>query len=110
MTVVGAGEEHRLARRGAELLHQIRAAAKRPDRVAVSHRLPECGEIWRHPGDRLEAADRVAEPGDYLVEDEQSPVAVAKVPKAGEEAVAREHRADVVWDRLEDHCGHVAFC
>ena len=109
VAVEGAGEEGRLAWGGREQVHQLRLAAERRDRPAVRHRLPERRQVGRDPGDRLVAAEAVAEAGDHLVEDEDRAVLGRELAQPLEEAGLRQDRADVVGDRLEDDRGDVVL-
>ena len=108
MAVEGAGEECRLPGRGREEVHQLGLAAERRDGPAVRHRLAERRQVGRHAGDRLVAAEPVAEARDHLVEDQDGAVLRRELAEPLEEPGLREDRADVVRDRLEDDRGDVA--
>ena len=60
------------------------------------------------PAIGLVAAEPVAEAGDHLVEDEDGAVLRGELAQPLEEPGLRQHRADVVRDRLEDDRGDVA--
>ena len=107
MPVERAGEEGRLPRCRREEVHQLRLAAERRDGPAVGHRLAERGQVGRDAGDRLVAAEPVAEARDHLVEDEHGPVLRRELAQPLEKAGLRQDGADVVRDRLEDDRGDV---
>ena len=53
-----------------------------PERVAVGDRLAEGRQVGPHAANRLVAAQRVAEAGLHLVEDQHHAVAVAELAQA----------------------------
>ena len=108
VAVEGAGEERGLPGRRREEIHQLGLAAERRDGPAVRHRLAERRQVGRHAGDGLVAAEPVAEARDHLVEDEHGAVLRRELAQPLEEPGLRQHRADVVRDRLEDDRGDVA--
>ena len=62
-----------------EAPHDLLAAREDRDREAVGDRLAEGRQVGRDAEDRLRAAERLAKPGDHLVEDEGRPVAGAEL-------------------------------
>ena len=109
MAVERAGEERGLPGRGREEVHQLGLAAERRDGPAVRHRLAERRQVGRHAGDRLVAAEPVAEARDHLVEDEHGAVLRRELAQPLQEAGLRQHGADVVGDQLEDDRGDVVL-
>src|ERR1700674_2775421 len=105
---LGGGQRQRLAAEGGEeehplveLRHDVAAAGHHRQRHAVGDRLRETGEVGTHRETLLRAAQRQAETGPHLVEDQQRPDLVADPPQLGEEAVARL----LEGHRLEDDAG-----
>ena len=70
--------------------------------------LPKRGEIGRDAEARLRAAERDAEAGDHLVEDQQRAVAIAQRAQPAQEALGRKHQTHVPGDRLDDDRGDLA--
>ncbi len=99
VAVVCAGEGHAAARPKA--VHKVGTADQRGDRVAVGHGLGEGAQVGRHAGDRLVAAERMAEAGDHLVEDQHRSMLRAQLAQRREELGPGQHAADVVRDDLD---------
>jgi hypothetical protein len=82
---VGGGEAYRVRRVGAamrhaltDLAHDFFASGEHRQRVAVRERLGECAKVGVHAVEFLHAAARHAEPGFYLIDDQQHAVTVAQ--------------------------------
>ncbi len=86
-------------------------AAEGAHREAAADDLAERGEVGRDAVALLRAAERHAEAGDDLVEDEHDAVRVAQVAQTLQEALGGRHDAHVAGDRLDDDRRDlVAFC
>src|SRR5207249_10696366 len=101
------GERQRIASEGAgdedlfELAHEVSAPDDRGERKPVGYALAENGQFWSHAEVLLGAPDRPAKTADDLVEDQQRPVPVRRVPHLGQKA--RGGRVEKHW--LHDHGG-----
>src|SRR5215469_12985626 len=74
MAVVSTGKEHIASGIRIEPVHQLSLAAKRRDRIAVGHGLPECRQVGRYTANLLVAAQTMTKPGNHFIEDENNAV------------------------------------
>ena len=92
-------------RPGSDRLHQVAPTPDHAQRKSVGDRLPEDREIGRNPEQRLRPAERDAEAGDHLVEDEDGVIAVAPLPDRLDIPRPGGDDPGVAQDRLQDHRG-----
>ncbi len=113
---VHAGERHRVAAVGAAVQHGavglerhdlLLAAERRRARRAAAHRFGHAGDVGGDLVELLGAAQRDAEAGDDLVEDEEHAVVVADAAQAFEEAGLGRDDAGVGEDGLREHAGQL---
>src|SRR5262249_52449315 len=74
MAVVSSGEKHIASRIRIEPVHQLSLAAKRGDRIAVGHGLPESRQVRGYTADLLIATQAMTKPGDHFIKNENNAV------------------------------------
>src|SRR5262249_56077802 len=93
---------------GRDSAHEVAAPPVRANGQAAADDLAETREIGTDAILHLSAAERKAEAGDDLVEDQHRAVARAEIAQGLQEAGRRRHDAHVPGHRLDDDGGDLA--
>ena len=89
-------------------LHDIPAASVGTHGQAATDDLAQAGDVRRHPVQSLGTTVAHPEPGDHLVEDQESPMLLGRAPQPLEEVRCRRDDAHVARHRLHDDACDVA--